>query len=130
MYSIETICELVNGNFVQFATKCTITDLAYDSRRIFLPEHTLFFALTTTHADGHQFIEDAYKKGVRNFIVTNEAAIEVFPASNIILVPDALAALQTLAIYHRKQFSLPVIGITGSNGKTIVKRRSSRCSKS
>ncbi|RYZ19901.1 MAG: bifunctional UDP-N-acetylmuramoyl-tripeptide:D-alanyl-D-alanine ligase/alanine racemase, partial [Chitinophagaceae bacterium] len=95
-----------------------ISHLVYDSRRIQHPETALFFALQSSHSDGHQFIADAYKKGVRNFVVNRktELADAVF-----ILVDDTLKALQELASYHRRQFEIPTIGITGSNGKTIVK---------
>ena len=121
MYLIKNICEIVSGSFIQFFKNDKVSELSYDSRKIQSPEKTLFFALKTTHADGHQFLEDAYQKGVRNFIVAQESDVSKLPASNIILVENTLRSLQTLAAYHRSQFTLPVIGITGSNGKTIVK---------
>jgi alanine racemase len=71
--------------------------------------------------DGHQFIPELYKKGVRNFVVSELPGQAVYPDANFILVDDTLAALQGLAAFHRQQFNIPVIGITGSNGKTIVK---------
>lgn len=98
-----------------------IADLSTDSRRLFMVEKTIFFALLSNHSDGHQFLEDAYGKGVRNFVISRAAIPDGMPEANIILVDDSLAALQKLAAYHRHQFNLPVIGITGSNGKTIVK---------
>ncbi len=119
MYTIDTISNLLQGRFVQFYSNGTITDLAYDSRRIFSAGSTLFFALITTHADGHSFIEDAHKKGVRNFVVSHE--VDALPEANMIQVEDTLQALQQLVIHHRRRFSVPVIGITGSNGKTIIK---------
>lgn len=121
MYLIEAIPHLVDGAFLQFYASRSITDLAYDSRRIFLPEQTLFFALPSAHADGHLFIEDAYQKGVRNFVVSAEVDVTNLPKANIILAKNSLLALQTLATHHRQKFAVPVIGITGSNGKTIVK---------
>lgn len=98
-----------------------ILHLAYDSRKIQSAENTLFFALKTAHADGHQFVESVYKKGVRNFVVAQEIDMAPLVNANIILVENTLAALQNLAACHRSKFSIPVIGITGSNGKTIVK---------
>ena len=95
--------------------------LVYDSRNISFPQTSLFFALKTSHRDGHQFIGDAYKKGIRNFVVSESIDTNKLTDCNIILVADTLNALQSLASYHRSQFSIPVIGITGSNGKTIVK---------
>ena len=121
MYSISTICEIVTGSFFKKETNDTILHLAYDSRKIQSAENTLFFALKTAHADGHQFIESAYKKGVRNFVIAQEIDLTPLSNANIILVENTLAALQKLAAYHRSQYSIPIIGITGSNGKTIVK---------
>lgn len=121
MYSIQTICEVVKGRFLQQHQNDTITTLLYDSRHIQLAEEALFFALQTPHSDGHIYVADAYAKGVRNFIVSRTVVLDNMPDSNIILVDDTLAALQQLAIYHRQHFAIPVIGITGSNGKTIVK---------
>ena len=82
----------------------------------------MFFALKTKRNDGHRYIDDLYSRGVRNFVVS------VFPEdvahyndANFLRVPDTLKALQKLAAYRRGQFDIPVIGITGSNGKTVVK---------
>ena len=111
----------MTGSFFKKETNDTILHLAYDSRKIQSAENTLFFALKTAHADGHQFIESAYKKGVRNFVIAQEIDLTPLSNANIILVENTLAALQKLAAYHRSQYSIPIIGITGSNGKTIVK---------
>ncbi len=110
----------MSGEFIQFSDDNKVLDLSYDSRRIQSPEKTLFFALKTAHADGHQFVENAYQKGVRNFVVSQSLDGD-FANANIILVENTLKALQLLAAFHRSEFSIPVIGITGSNGKTIVK---------
>jgi len=110
----------VDGQLVQQATDDPIEFLVHDSRKIQQPALSLFFALVTEHGDGHAFIADAYKKGIRNFIVSVPETTEL-PGSNIIFVDNSLHALQLLAAYHRKQFDIPVIGITGSNGKTVVK---------
>lgn len=100
----------------------TISILLTDSRRVSFPEQSLFFALKTKTNDGHKYIEELYKLRVRNFVVTDILpAFEAMPEANFLVVKDVLKALQRLAIYHRKQFDFPVIGITGSNGKTIVK---------
>jgi Alr-MurF fusion protein len=92
-----------------------------DSRRLIYPESTLFFALYGSRRNGHLFIPDLYLRGVRNFIVYQSLDITDYPEANFILVKDSLAALQQIAAFHRRQFDMPVIGITGSNGKTIVK---------
>ena len=96
--------------------------LLIDSRSLCFPKETLFFAIRTNRNDGHKYIGELYKRGVRNFVVsTLPADLSMFPQSNFLLVHDTLQALQRLAAYHREQFDIPVIAITGSNGKTTVK---------
>ncbi len=122
-YTISEIARIIKGELIQESNaEALITELTIDSRRLVTPEVSLFFALTSKRNDGHKYIEEIYEKGVRNFVV------EVAPVNllllynaNIILVKNTLSALQALAAAHRKQFKMPVIGITGSNGKTIVK---------
>jgi alanine racemase len=120
-YSIRAISEIVGGKLLQFHADDTIEHLLLDSRRLIFPDTSLFFALRGPRRDGDRFIEELYRRGVRNFVVSATPAPASMPEANIILVEDSLVALQQLAAWHRKQFSLPVIGITGSNGKTIVK---------
>src|SRR6201991_789205 len=135
-YNIRAISEIVGGRLLQLHADDTIEHLLLDSRRLIFPGTSLFFALRGPRRDGDRFIEELYRRGVRNFVVpakpepaaaesaaTGPAhpALASMPDANIILVDDSLVALQQLAAWHRKQFSLPVIGITGSNGKTIVK---------
>jgi len=119
-YSIQTICSVVKGQFISQISDDRIEHLVYDSRRIVQPSSSLFFALKTEHNDGHKYLLSAHKKGIRNFVVSEQPDAELTD-SNIILTEDALTALQDLASFHRDHFSFPVIGITGSNGKTIVK---------
>lgn len=102
--------------------------LLVDSRRLADPATTLFFALPGARADGHDFIEDLYRHGVRHFVVHPDRARtrvrrEVLRSEDVhlIVAPDPLVFLQDLAAHHRRRFDLPVVGITGSNGKTIVK---------
>ena len=99
-----------------------ITELAIDSRKVTAPERTLFFAIETEKNDGHLYIPSLYQLGVRNFVITK--VMETYTmceGANFLFVEDSVAALQRLAQKHRQQFHYPVIGITGSNGKTIVK---------
>ena len=122
MYSIDTIARILPAAYLQQAnTTDAIEHLQIDSRRIIHPQTTLFFALQTARRDGHNFLQECYHKGVRNFIVQKNIDVAGFTDANFLLVDDTLNALQHLASYHRSQFKLPVIGITGSNGKTIVK---------
>lgn len=99
-----------------------ISSIAIDSRTIFDPELSLFFALKTERNDGHRYIADLIHLGVRAFVFS-EYSDEFTKLENccFIEVPDTLKALQKLAAWHRSQFEIPVVGITGSNGKTIVK---------
>lgn len=118
-YTAKEIAGIVGSSSV--ADPSPILQLALDSRRIHSPATTLFFALKGPRRNGHQFIGEVYKKGVRNFVVSEPVSAGSFPGANFILVNDTLDALQQLAAWHRRQFHVPVIGITGSNGKTIVK---------
>lgn len=103
------------------AEDARIENLLLDSRKVYSPAVSLFFALKGPRRDGHQFIPELYKKGVRNFVVSKSIDPHLYPEANFLLVDDTLKALQQLAAWHRGQFAVPVIGITGSNGKTIVK---------
>jgi alanine racemase len=122
-YSISEITRIVKGELVQESgTNAVVSELVIDSRRLIMPEGSLFFALVSKRNDGHRYIEELYNKGVRNFVVETEPAnLLLLYDSNIIKVKNTLFALQALAAAHRRQFGIPVIGITGSNGKTIVK---------
>ena len=120
-YSIKDITALLACNDVPFE-ELNISLLLTDSRSIKSPSNTLFFAIKSKTNDGHKFIEELYKKGVRNFVVEQELPIfSTFKGVNIIKVKNSVKALQKIASAHRKRFKVPVIGITGSNGKTIVK---------
>ena len=122
----------MNYNTSQIATiikaRCNVhadyklSVLLTDSRSLTFPEESLFFALVTERNDGHRYIKELYDKGVRNFVVRQiPDNAEAMPEANFLVVNDTLAALQMLAAYHRRLFDIPVIGITGSNGKTSVK---------
>jgi alanine racemase len=160
IYTIRHIAGIVEGDFLRFRGDDVIGHLLLDSRRLIFPASSLFFALRGPRRDGCSYMEELYRRGVRNFVVMdNEAAasgvaagggvgvaeeaaasgvaagggvgvaeeaaasgvVAAMPDANIVFVADTLAALQRLAAWHRAQFSIPVIAITGSNGKTIVK---------
>ena len=127
-YSISKIQDILKGEYwfnkPAAASDAVIEHLLIDSRKISFPQTSLFFAIVGERHDGHDFIVDAYKSGVRNFIISNAQNIDNqhFKDTIFIKIPDVLRGLQDLAAYHRAQFpKLQVIGITGSNGKTIVK---------
>ena len=123
-YSIEKITTLIGARRIGTAD-AKIAWLLTDSRSLCFPEATLFFALKTTRNDGHHYIEDLYRRGVRNFVVENNSQFSSynpqFSSANFLVVPSPLAALQRLAERHRDEFDIPIVGITGSNGKTMVK---------
>lgn len=122
MYTIKFICEELNIKpLISNDLTSKISELVYDSRKVNNPDESLFFALKATR-DGHDFIPDAYKKGIRNFVVSHYVAfLEDKNDVNIIQVNHVLHFMQELVAYHRRQFHYPIIGITGSNGKSIVK---------
>ena len=100
----------------------SIEDILIDSRKLISAENTAFFALASKHNDGHKFIKGLYERGIKIFIISNEKILsEKLKNVAFFVVNDTLKALQELTAYHRKQYNLPVIGITGSNGKTIIK---------
>lgn len=120
-YSISKIASIL-GIKNQIFKEAEISVLLTDSRKLSNPAETLFFALETKQNDAHQFISGLYDSGVRNFVVAKLLPEwKLFANANFLKVPSTLHALQKLAAYHRRQFNIPVIGITGSNGKTIVK---------
>jgi len=122
-YSILEVKNLIGGEFIsQTNTSSNINNIFIDSRNVITPENALFFAIKTKRNDGHKFVNELYQKGVNNFIVSSTSEINNLPISaNIILVKDTLKALQKLCAAHRKKFNIPIVAITGSNGKTIVK---------
>ncbi len=121
MYTVKQIAAILNAETKLVNEDAKIEQLLTDSRRLIFPETTLFFAIVTQRRDAHNFIIDLYERGVRNFVVNSGFDITPFKKASFIFSIDTLASLQTLAAYHRQQFSYPVIAITGSNGKTIVK---------
>ncbi len=142
-YSIEKITTLIGARRIG-QTDAQIGWLLTDSRSLCFPEETLFFALSSARNDGHKYIPDLYRRGVRNFVVSKSPKLGddrglnkgmtdassdpqppnlggLYKDANFLIVPSPLAALQRLAERHRDEFDIPIIGITGSNGKTMVK---------
>ncbi|MEN9569085.1 MAG: hypothetical protein RL172_316 [Bacteroidota bacterium] len=124
MYSITQIATITGATTLQQQADSAIEQLLLDSRKLLFPATSLFFSLGGPRRSGNLFIKELYQKGVRNFVVDTtfvSADCSQYPLANFIQVPAVLQALQLLAAHHRHRFSLPIIGITGSNGKTIVK---------
>ena len=119
--SIENIEKVLGAK--RFGNRSAQIDwILTDSRSLCFPEETLFFALKTKRNDGHKYLSELYERGVRNFVVGElPADMQSFQDANFLQLTNPLKGLQKLAEKHREQFQIPVIGITGSNGKTIVK---------
>lgn len=121
LYSIKDISEIISEEAIIAQPSLIIDSLLIDSRRLVFSSGTLFFALQSERRNGEDFIEELFKAGVRSFVVTKAFDHSLYTEGNFLKVENALRALQKLAAHHRRQFPIPVIGITGSNGKTIVK---------
>ena len=113
------LASITGGKNLRFFRNLPVTNLITDSRKATISEESIFFAISGKHHDGHQFITKLYADGIRQFIV--ERPVSASEDCNVLLVPSAITALQQIAAFHRSQIKVPVIGITGSNGKTIVK---------
>ena len=120
-YSIEFITNQLNAKRIGNRDS-QIDWILTDSRSLCFPEETLFFALKSKRNDGHKYIPELYERGVRNFVVEDlHSDWNNYTDANFLQVANPLKGLQKLAEKHRGQFDVPVIGITGSNGKTVVK---------
>lgn len=128
-YNSKEILEITKAKLLN--KSLIVNDLRsvdYDTRKIFDGVQSLFISFNGNNTDGHKYIGSAYEKGVRDFIVTDEnLAINQFENANFYLVDSPYSAVQSIAGHHRNQFKIPVIAITGSNGKTIVKEWLSQC---
>ena len=119
-YCIHDIAKVIHAKST-LSSAAVIAYLVLDSRRIVFPQKSLFFAISGPRRNGHHFIKEVYERGVRNFVVQDGFDFSHYENANFLLVSEVIEALQLLAAHHRSRFSIPVIGITGSNGKTIVK---------
>lgn len=121
MMTFTDLLSITNGKVQQlFNPPQPVRYLLTDSRKGIFNAESVFFAIPGVRHDGHRYMAAVYARGVRQFVVEQKTDV-VFPEANIVQVPDAVTALQQIVAHHRQQFSLPLIGITGSNGKTIVK---------
>ncbi|HNO49268.1 MAG TPA: Mur ligase family protein, partial [Chitinophagales bacterium] len=120
-YSISKIATIINGSLELIEDK-KIETVAIDSRNIQLgSSNILFFCLVGEQNNGHRYIQKCYESGVRNFVISETIEFSKYADANFICVENTISALQSFAQFHRLQFLIPVIGITGSNGKTIIK---------
>ena len=121
MLPIQQIIDITQAQVLALSSPNTqIQHLLIDSRKLAFPTQSLFFAIQGARHDSHAFVEELYQKGVRNFIVEKPLP-HSFPDANILKVNNSIVALQALARHHRAQFDYPVLAITGSNAKSIIK---------
>ncbi len=113
------IAKIVNGHIEQLHSNLIVKDLLTDSRQVASGPDALFVCLKGSQHDGHEFVREVFQKGITNFLISSNTDLP--ESANAIKVGDTVAALQKLGAFHRSRFSYPVIGITGSNGKTMVK---------
>lgn len=113
--------KITAGHFLRFSKDRKIANLFIDSRKPILDEQSIFFAIAGEHHDGHAYIDQLYRAGVRQFIVERDVPVDKLVDANILRVTSTVDALQQIATLHREKFHIPVVGVGGSNGKTIVK---------
>ncbi len=119
MFTFQQLTKIIGGKILSFDEDSAIKNYIFDSRKVFLPSFSIFIAIKGKYHDGHEFINELSEKGLKNFIVEKE--IDPPVGTNVVLVENSIQSLQELSIAHRSQFHLPVVAITGSNGKTIIK---------
>lgn len=115
------LATVIPGQLLQLAADRPIDTFLTDSRKVKLTDGACFFAMAGPRHDGHQYIDALYQAGVRQFVIEHTVAIDRYPAANFFQTASSIKALQQIAVQHRAAFAYPVIGITGSNGKTIIK---------
>jgi Alr-MurF fusion protein len=120
MIRFSQLQDITGGQVLSFYADLPVASLAIDSRKAMSINDAVFFAIKGERHDGHQYIMDLYEQGVRQFIVEDSPRFPL-PQSNILKVSSSVNALQRIASTHRRQFTIPVVGVTGSNGKTIIK---------
>lgn len=121
MITFSQLEKITGGKSLLYSADRAIESLCIDSRKATGTEGTLFIAIRGERNDGHDYITSLYKMGVRQFLIETPLDPGLFPDANILRVNSSIEALQAIAAFHRSKFSYPIVGITGSNGKTIVK---------
>ncbi len=120
--NFKNFAGIINGKIIQHYISRKIDKIQIDSRKLIITPGNIFFAIKGKNHDSHKFLKEIYDKGIRQFVIEDKNFnITEFPEANIILVDSSIKALQRFAAYHRNQFKKPILGITGSNGKTIIK---------
>ncbi|GAB4284617.1 MAG: bifunctional UDP-N-acetylmuramoyl-tripeptide:D-alanyl-D-alanine ligase/alanine racemase [Marinilabiliales bacterium] len=122
LYNISEIAKVLNIDDVSIKKDYTVRYLLTDSRTLISPVDTLFFAIKGERHNGHEFIAELIDRGVKNFVISDyNPDYNKYSDVNFLIVNNVITALQLISAYHRTKFTIPVIGITGSNGKTVLK---------
>ena len=121
MIRFSQLAHIAGGSTLLLSKDRDVTRLMIDSRKVAIGEDSLFFAIRGQHHNGHDYIHSLYHQGVRQFVGEQPIDTAGLDEANILLAGSSTDALQALAAHHRQGFSIPIAGITGSNGKTIVK---------
>lgn len=121
MYQFSELNKLIGQSELTLSAERPVQNLITDSRKALVQSGSVFFAINGQHHDGHHYIASLYEAGVRQFVIEKEVPVLQFSGANFLKVDSTLNALQKIAAHHRSRFSIPVVGITGSNGKTIIK---------
>lgn len=120
-YILKSIASITGGDIIGSPDGTLLENLLLDSRKLVSPASTIFFSIKNSNEKSNAIIKELYDKGVRHFALESIPETSYFKGASFVIVQDTLSALQNLAANYRQQFNIPVIGITGSNGKTIVK---------
>jgi Alr-MurF fusion protein len=121
MINFSQLEAITQGKILSFTKDFFLTNLIIDSRKVTSQSGAVFFAIRGERHDGHHYLRAAYDLGVRQFVVETAPDISTLGDSNVLQVSSSVDALQKIAAHHRSGFSFPVVGVTGSNGKTIIK---------
>lgn len=121
MYHFSDLNKFIDQSELSLSVDRPVHYLITDSRKALVQEGSAFFAINGQHHDGHQYIPSLYKVGIRQFVIEKEIPVHQFSGANFLKVRSTVEALQKIAATLRSQFSIPIVGITGSNGKTIIK---------
>lgn len=115
------LANICGGRFLQLINERPVKTLLIDSRKSVVADGSVFFAIKGIRHDGHAHLHELYHLGIRQFVVEQAIDVHLFTEANILLVDSSIDAIQKIAAHHRSTFSIPIIGITGSNGKTVIK---------
>ncbi len=120
MLRFSELGEIMDGRILHLSHDSIVSRILTDSRQLVVHPEAIFFAIKGPNNDGHQYLAEVFDQGIINFVVEHSLPSK-FSEANVIAVPDSIRALQALVEYHRSQFQIPILGITGSNAKTIIK---------